>query len=174
MELCTVMPADVPALDAINEAAFPPEERVAIGDLIATGDGRLDLLGIRDDAGTLAGFLAVRRYERVQYLAYLAVAADRRSQGLGSRALALLRGRAVGDMLVVEFETPDGDPIRARRRAFYERAGFTETGWYSTYDGAEFSLACAGPFDKAAFDRFVAYLRTIVPDFIPVLYRKDT
>ena len=173
MELCTIAPGDVPVLEAINEAAFPPEERVAIADLIATGDGRLDLLGIRDDAGALAGFLAVRRYERVQYLAYLAVAADKRSQGLGGRALALLRTRAAGDMLTVEFEAPDGDPLRERRRAFYRRAGFTETGWYSTYDGAEFSLACAGPFDKAAFDRFTAYLRTIVPDFIPALYRKD-
>ncbi len=77
----------------------------------------------------------------------------------------------------MEFETADEpdnpDAIRTRRKHFYLRNGFRETGWFAYYDETEFEIACAGqPYDPEAFQDFVAYLWTIVSDHIPNPYRK--
>ena len=79
--------------------------------------------------------------------------------------------------IVTEFVTPDdscdNNAFRIRRRDFYLRNGFYETGWYSFYDDTEFTIACSEPvFDKKGFEQFTAYLSSIVPDHIPKLYRK--
>lgn len=172
------VPQDSPdkqLIHAINEEAFPEWERCSVDSLYASGaDGNLDMLGIYDE-DELAGFLAVRKFEDIRYLAYFAVESSRRSHGTGSTALQLLSRYYSGCQIVTEFETPDGSSaIKQRRRDFYLRSGFRETGWYSFYDETEFTVACSGSgFDKACFDRFVTYLGTIVPDFIPKLYRKQ-
>lgn len=169
---------DTALLEGINREAIPENERNSLYDLFDTGeDGNLSVLGIyvRDIP---AGFLAVRSYREIRYLAYLAVRKDLRSRGIGGQALRILIGRSPGRQVVVEFEAPDGsgaaDDLRKRRKKFYLRNGFYETGWYTYYDGAEFEIACSQPvFDAAAFDGFIRYLSTIVSDHIPGPYRKD-
>ena len=166
--------ADKIFLDAVNEEAFPENERCSLDDLYKSGkDGNLDMLGIYGSSG-ITGFLAVRRFGRIRYLAYFAVSSSLRSNGIGSKALRLLKEYYPGTQIVTEFETPvSGDDIKLRRRDFYLRNGFFETGWYSSYDGTEFTVACSEPdFDKEGFVRFTEYLSTIIPDFIPHLYRK--
>ena len=164
-------------MDRINEVSFPECERNSLDDLYASGaDGNLDMLGIYDDDG-IKGFFTVRKYCNIRYLAYFAVAPDERSRGIGSRALKLLREYYRGCQIVVEYEAPDdsceNNDIRLRRQSFYLRNGFHKTGWYSFYDETEFVIACTGEdFDKEGFDRFTAYLTSIVPDHIPKLYRK--
>ena len=79
--------------------------------------------------------------------------------------------------IVTEYETPDdscdNNSMRLRRRDFYLRNGFYETGWYSFYDDTEFTIACSDSvFDKKGFERFIVYLSSIVHDHIPELYRK--
>ena len=171
--------ADQEILERINEEAIPEEERNSLEDLFSTGaDGNLEILGIYAD-GEPAGFLVVRKFERIRYLAYLAVQRDLRSRGIGSRALRSLTERNPGCCTVVEFEAsrPDSGPedLRQRRRDFYLRNGFYETGWYTFYDGTEFEIGCTEKtFDGAAFGRFVDYLGTIISDHIPQPYRKDS
>lgn len=166
------------ALEAINEEAFPECERVSLDELFATGkDGNLEIVGIF--AGkTPVGFFVVRKFGLLRYLAYFAVDSARRGCGVGSTALRMLMKRYEGCQLVTEFEAPDesseNNEIRLRRRGFYLRSGFCETGWYSFYDDTEFELVCSEPpLDKAEFDRFVEYLHTIVSDHIPHPYRKE-
>ena len=166
------------ALEAINEEAFPECERVSLDGLFATGkDGNLEIVGIF--AGkTPVGFFVVRKFGRLRYLAYFAVDSARRGCGVGSTALRMLMKRYEGCQLVTEFEAPDesseNNEIRLRRRGFYLRSGFCETGWYSFYDDTEFELVCSEPpLDKAEFDRFVEYLHTIVSDHILHPYRKE-
>ena len=165
---------ELPALEAINREAIPESERNSLADLFATGeDGNLDILGIECD-GAPAGFMAVRKHRDVRYLAYLAVRRDLRGRGIGSRALQALIEASSGCRVVVEYESPgaSGEGQRARRRAFYRRNGFVETGWRTRYDGATFEIACAGlPFDPAAFGEFIDYLNTIVQDHIPRPFR---
>ena len=181
VELQAVGPGhpDVEALERISEEALPEYERFTFGDMFASNvDGNLEILEILAD-GMPAGFLVTRRYREITYLAYLAVRIDLRSKGIGGGALRLLLARNAGRRTIVEFESPapgaaDGD-LRLRRRSFYLRNGFSETGWYTYYDDTEFEIACAGlPYDPAAFDDLVAYLGTIVSAHVPTApYRRD-
>lgn len=166
------------AADAVNEEAFPECERNSLDDLYASDTAeRLEMLGIYDDNDEIAGFFTVRKYENIRYLAYFAVSKDKRSKGTGSRALRLLMERYPDAQIVTEYETPDdscdNNSMKLRRRDFYLRNGFYETGWYSFYDDTEFTIACSDSvFDKKGFERFIVYLSSIVHDHIPELYRK--
>lgn len=168
---------DKPELDKINEDAFPENERCSIDNLFASGsDGNLDFIGIYA-SNVLVGFFAVRKFGRIRYIAYFAVSSDKRSMGIGSKALQLLKDFYSDCQIVTEFESPDenctNNSIRIRRRDFYIRNGFLPTGWFSSYDDTEFEIACSEKkFDKAEFDKFTGYLSSIVPDFIPHPYRK--
>ena len=170
---------DIPQLVLINQEAFPPSERASIDGLFDSNDGgNLDMIGIY--AGEeLAGFFAVRKFRSIRYLAYFAVSAHRRSGGIGSRALSLLKQFYPEGQIVVEFEAPDeaaeNNTLRLRRRDFYLRNGFQKTGWFNFYDETEFEIACSqADFDLAAFEKFIAFLNSIVPINMPLPYRKDT
>lgn len=164
-------------LETINEEAFPISERNSIDDLYASGnDGNLDVIGIYAD-NELAGFFAVRKFGRIRYMAYFAVCSEKRSKGIGSKALNLLKDFYPDCRIVCEFEAPDesyeNNHIRLHRRDFYLRNGFFETGWYSFYDENEFEIACSeAEFDMQEFRKFIEYLNSIVPDHIPQPYQK--
>lgn len=170
--------ADQEILEEINEEAIPENERNSLDDLFATGeDGNLEILGIYEKNEPV-GFLAVRQYRRIRYLAYLAVRSDLRSRGIGGSAIRQLIGKDPECRTVVEFEAPDPDSVnnclRIRRKAFYLRNGFYETGWFTAYDGTEFEIGCSKQtFDEKEFGEFIDYLGTIVTDHIPKPYRKD-
>lgn len=168
---------DIPQLVLINQEAFPPSERASIDGLFDSNDGgNLDMIGIY--AGEeLAGFFAVRKFRSIRYLAYFAVSAHRRSGGIGSKALRLLKKYYSEHQMVIEFEAPDesteNNPIRLRRRDFYLRNGFQETGWYNFYDETEFEIACSEPpFHREEFEEFIDFLNAIVPIHMPRPYRK--
>lgn len=168
---------DKSKLEMINEESFPVNERNSIDDLFDSGrDGNLDIIGIYDD-NEIVGFFAVRKFGKIRYMAYFAVCSCKRSMGIGSKALQLLKEFYPDCQIVNEFEAPDNscqnNNIRLRRRDFYLRNGFFETGWYSYYDETEFEITCSeSVFNKQEFDRFITYLSSIVPDHIPCLYQK--
>ena len=172
-----VLPAgsgDIPVLEKINEEAIPAAERNTLNDLMATG---AEILGIRENHEP-AGFMVTRKYRGILYLAYLAVRKDLRSKGIGGQALRELIRTYPDCQVIVEFEAPDGgsaaDDINRRRKGFYLRNGFHETGWYTFYDDTEFEIACSRPdYDPDAFAAFVSWLGTIISDHIPQPYRKN-
>lgn len=168
---------EISKLEIINEEAFPISERSSIDHLYASGsDGNLDMIGIYTDH-ELVGFFAVRKFGRIRYMAYFAVCSQKRSKGIGSKALQLLKDFYPDCQIVNEFEAPnksdENNSIRLRRRDFYLRNGFYETGWYSFYDETEFEIACSETeFDMQEFEKFITYLNSIVPDHIPQPYQK--
>ena len=97
--------------------------------------------------------------------------------GIGSKALRLLKKYYSEHQMVIEFEAPDesteNNPIRLRRRDFYLRNGFQETGWYNFYDETEFEIACSElPFHREEFEEFIDFLNAIIPIHMPRPYRK--
>ncbi len=161
-------------LEAINREAIPECERNSLDDLTNTG---AEVLGIFLD-GCPAGFFVLRYYQSICYLAYFAVRRELRSKGIGGRALRKLIEENNRFQMVVEYESPDAggaDDMPARRKAFYLRNGFYETGWYTFYDETEFEIACTVPFlEIEAFNAFTVHLSSLVSDHIPKPYRKDT
>ena len=170
---------DIALVRQLNREAFPENERVEIDKLFSDPEEHsLVLLGVYRE-GRFAGFCVVRESTKFAYLAYFAIAPECRSQGIGSAALGLLRTYYPGRQIVVECEAPDdkspNQAQRLRRRAFYLRSGFHETGWFMYYMQAEFELLCsAEDFDKAGFDALIAEIHAKVPFFNPVPYPKPT
>jgi len=165
-------------LDRINEEAFPANERIALDDLYASGaDGNFELICI-DFAGQPAGFFAIRRFENLRYLAFFAIDRKMRKKGIGGAALRKLLHSESDCVFVTELEAPFADSkpdeIRNRRKRFYLRSGFYETGWFSYYCNTEFEIVCSSPeFDYLAFSRLFRYLQTIAPSFKPQLHPKS-
>ena len=160
-------------LEKINIEAIPECERNSLDDLMDTG---AEVLGIFLN-GFPVGFFVLREYKTIIYLAYFAVGCEYRSKGTGSQALSKLIDGKKDRQIVVEFEAPSGSETNktaSRRRNFYLRNGFHETGWYTFYDETEFEIACTSvSFDVNTFNEFTEYLSTLVSDHIPKPYRKD-
>ena len=165
--------AELRILEAINEEAIPENERCALRDMLATGAKVWCIVPEREPAG----FMAVRYYRNLVYLAYFAVRKDLRSKGIGGAALRELIRRNPGRQIVAEYEAPDprraDNALRLRRRQFYLRNGFHETGWFTCYDGTEFEVCCsAQDFDAGAFKAFAADIARVVRDHIPNPFQK--
>ncbi len=164
-------------LEFINTEAFPINERTSIDDLFGFSDsGNLDILGIYTD-NELVGFFAIRKYKNIRYMAYFAVSVQKRSKGIGSKALHLLKEFYPNCQIINEFDAPnescDDNSVRIRRRNFYLRNGFYETGWYNYYDEDEFEITCSdNNFKIDEFKDFIIYLNSIIPDHIPEPYQK--
>lgn len=169
--------ADISKLTDLNNEAFPENERVPVEEMFEFSEvSGTDILGIYAE-NEFSGFIIVRKSEKCAYIAYFAICAEKRSQGIGSATLRLLPDYYPNCQIVVDFETLDetsnNNPQRIRRRNFYYRNGFYETGYYQFYMETEFEIACTDEvFDKPSFENMIAQIHSIVPEFNPKLYQK--
>lgn len=173
---------DVPALKKLFEEAFPESERpISMDDIIASMDQMpCDLLGVYPDEtpDDFSGLFFGIRGESGVYGVYFATRPDLRSTGIGSKAF-----KAVVDYYddvpfwfsyESTFEESDNAEQRERRRRFYLKNGFHETGWFTKLNGTEFIIASSKTeFDKEAFEKFVALMAAGTGAPVPELYRHD-
>ena len=176
---------DIPAVKQLFEEAFPENERTVSMDVIVAHLNQLpcDLIGIYPDEtpDTFAGFFLGLRGEACVYGVYLATRPELRSTGIGGKAFKAIV-ESYGDMpfwfsYESPFEENDNAEQRERRRNFYLRNGFHETGWFTKLNGTEFIIACSKEeFDKEAFEKFMASMAAGIPNpqALPQLYRRDT
>ncbi len=127
--LCTrrLLSADDPHFAecwALYEAAFPVEERRTLAcqrvAMEEQGSGAFHCLRL-EQGGTFAGIAFCWQAPQFLYVEHLAIAPQRRGQGLGHLALAELGGR--GLPLILEIE-PVACAATERRWRFYRSAGF--------------------------------------------------
>ena len=115
--------------------AFPPEERVPASLLALNALRRPVRLLAFYDGDVFAGFLNACFTDRMVYALYLAVNDEVRSRGYGSRILAWLKAEAGARPVALEIEMLDdaapNAEQRERRLRFYERNGFSDTGYLS-------------------------------------------
>lgn len=163
-------------VNTLAREAFPPEEYLAPAELVDMARaGGFDFLALLD-GDAFVGFMAVQTYEDMAYLFFLAIDPACRGQGYGSRAIETLRAEYPGKLHTVDFEMPDdAAPNRAqrrRRRSFYLRNGYEETGLFLSYLGVDYEVfSMGGPFNKA---QFRALLKTVpVEGFAPRYFRKE-
>ena len=83
------------------------------------------------------------------------------SKGYGSAILHEIRSRYPDKKIIVSIEPCDAMApdlaLRARRKAFYSRNGYRETGYRMRLSGVEQEiLICNGEFDKRKFRLFFA------------------
>ena len=160
---------DLPVLEEINNEAIPEIERCALSDMLATG-AKVWCIDYHQEP---AGFMAVRYFRNLVYLAYFAVRKDLRSKGIGGRAVRELIRQNPGRQVVVEYEAPDSPEVCNAVKRFYLRNGFFETGWYTYYDNTEFEVGCSQQeFDSKEFIAFAENIAKVVSDHIPNPFRK--
>ena len=80
---------------------------------------------------------------------YLTVDGSLRGKGYGSRALERIKAEKPGQRIVLNIEPLDEKAPNAEQRrkrlAFYERNGFSETGYVARDSSASYDALCRGP-----------------------------
>lgn len=112
--------------------AFPKIERHPLGELFgAASAGSAEFLSFTED-GRFIGLAYMIVRGKVAFLLYFAVAKGKRNRGCGSAMLKMIRERYEGMDVVLLIESLheecDNMDMRIRRRNFYLRNGFRDTG----------------------------------------------
>ncbi|MFH1084287.1 MAG: GNAT family N-acetyltransferase [Chloroflexota bacterium] len=122
--------ADLPAVLAVDEAAFDPFWRVNVPDCVRAAQ-KAGYFVVAEGAGQVVGYLTAERTGRRAYIGRIAVLPAQQGRGAGEQlmrhALALMeRDGLVGAHL-------DTEETNVRARALYERLGFRLTGARDAY-----------------------------------------
>lgn len=162
-------------VNILAKEAFPPEEYLAPSELVKMAHSdNFDFIALLDE-DTFVGFMVVLLYENMAYLFFLAIDADSRGKGYGSRAIETLTAEYPDKIHTVDFEMPDdaapNREQRKKRRSFYLRNGYRETGLFLSYLGVDYEVFCMG--DSFPIDTFKAMMKTIqVEGFHPRYFTK--
>ena len=121
--------------------AFPEIERHPVMELFsASAKGRAEFLQFTED-GKFIGLAYMIVRGSVAFLLYFAVDASRRNSGYGSAILDSIRRKYDGKDVVLLIESLheecDNLDIRIRRKGFYLRNGFRDTGLIQSSCGGE-------------------------------------
>lgn len=111
--------------------------------------------------GRFCGFASTVNSEHLILLDYLATVPQNRGQGIGSAALQLLKQQYPGKGVFVEIEETrdpgDDQPLRIRRRQFYESAGMVALDVTAMVFGVKMELLGWGC--QMDFDSYKAFYR---------------
>ena len=162
-------------VNRLAKEAFPPEEYLAPQTLVDMAKtDHLDFLAL-SERDVFVGFMVVKTYKNLAYLFFLAINPSCRSKGYGSRAIETLKAEYPGKKQVVDFEMLDdyaqNNEQRKKRRNFYLRNGYQETGLFLSYLGVDYEVFCMdNDFQE---DEFKEMMKTIhVKGFNPKYFHK--
>jgi GNAT superfamily N-acetyltransferase len=118
------------------------------------------------DNDTPYGFVYLAKNKKLVFIIFFAVDKSLRSHGYGSEILAEIKRMYPSKKIIVSIEpcSPESDDIqiRIRRKNFYLRNGFKETGWQMKLNGVEQEILVAnGDFRKR---QFIAFLHITVTE----------
>jgi len=152
-------------LERIAEEAFPPKEYRSPSVLIemAEQSGNIDFLALYDDE-TFIGYMVVVTHKEMAYLFFLAIDHRYRGMGYGSHAIQKLKERYPKFSHVVDFEMLDDSAPnkeqRIKRKQFYLRNGYRETGLFVSYFGVSYEVVCMGnDFNATLFKETLSTLK---------------
>ncbi len=135
---------------SLYEAAFPPNERYTPEEIFTLSE-QCDNVKYTAfyDGDDLLGTMLFAAGDSVLYLFYIVIAENHRSHGLGTQLISWLKQNYPGRIIAVDIEPRDNSADNAlqreRRFRFYEKNGFTDTGWRETVDGGEYAVLCSRP-----------------------------
>jgi GNAT superfamily N-acetyltransferase len=162
------------ALERILKEQFPKEEYFSLEDQLALQDrGEVEVNAIYEGK-TLLGIMTLRLAQEMVYLFFLAIDRPYQGKGYGQESLRAIKERYPEKAIAVDFELVDHKAAnslqRQRRRKFYEKAGFSETGWGLSYRGVDYEIFCLNqPFRIAKFKALLDSLP--IPGFHPQYFQ---
>lgn len=156
--------------------AFPPEEYLAPSKLIEMSKEECFDFYYVEDNKEFIGFAVVQTYKNLSYLFFLAIAKEHRFKGYGGKTLKLVKDAYPNKTQVVDFEMVDVNSSnyhqRVKRREFYLKNGYRETGFFLSYLGVDYEVFCSSSdsFDEDTFKELMT--RINVEGFNPKYFRK--
>ena len=162
-------------VNLLAKEAFPPEEYLAPEQLLKMAEEDRFDFWILSDGDTFVGFMVVQTYKNLAYLFFLAIDSSCRANGYGSRAIETLRVLYPDKIQVVDFEMLDesapNNRQRIKRRQFYLKNGYKETGLFLSYLGVDYEVFCMSEdFDPKEFKEMMKEIR--VEGFEPKYFCK--
>ena len=176
LELIKLTPSsrDRSIFQQINNEAFPPSERISLDEIFAFASATsTDVLGIYDHEAPV-GFAVLLKNADCGYLYFIAIDSRTRSKGYGGAALQRLMETYPGLQLVLDFEVIDeqaeNNTQRVRRKNFYLKNGFHETGHYTMLRDDRFEVVCSGgALREAALKDLLHVIHQHRPEFPDIL-----
>lgn len=123
------------------------------------------------DEDKYVGFMVIKTYENMAFLFYFAIEKPHRSNGYGTRAIKTLKSLYPKKIQTVDLEkqddSADNSEQRERRRDFYFRNGYKETGNFVSYFGSDYEvLSMDEGFEIETFKKMLGDMP--IPGFEPV------
>ena len=149
---------DLDLIEALNDEAFPEEERISLEEFLALENQDYYHFFAFYDEEDFVGFASVLYNARVFYMSFFAIVPDKRSHGYGSQIIDKLvdfYGPERSMVLEVErLDEPNDNPEQRQSRwDFYQRNGFTTSNAFLEYEGLSFEILYRGEtFDQAAYE----------------------
>ena len=141
--------------------SFPKNERMPFSMMVAMSKlWNTDFLSFYND-DKLCGFVYLAHNRKIVFVMFLAVDKTLRSKGYGSAILQEIKNRYPNKKIIISIEpcdetAPDTE-TRKRRKDFYLRNGYEETGYMIKLAGVVQEIIIAnGKFNKSQFKRFFA------------------
>lgn len=123
---------DFEAAFAIYESSFPQfERRVRADQIRALQDKDYHFNLIKDTQQQLLGIVLTWQFNGFVYVEHLAIAKEARGQNIGTTTLTYLKNHN-HKALLLEIDPPL-DSVSIKRKQFYEKAGFVDTGMEYTH-----------------------------------------
>ncbi len=141
--------------------SFPQNERLHFPMMVAMSKlWNTEFLGFYDD-DTLCGFAYLAHNSKIVFVMFLAVDRAIRSKGYGSAILQDIQNEYPEKKIIISIEPCDQDvpdiELRTRRKNFYIRNGYQETGYMMKLNGTVQEIIISnGEFDKKEFRTFFA------------------
>ena len=142
----------------IYESAFPPDERMPFERVLKKcEDGSMRLLSVESESGEFLGFANITLCYDALVLNYFAIEPDMQGRGFGTEVIAELKKRYPDRSIVIDIEDDlveaDNKEQRIRRRAFYERLGFSAMPYRLSIFGVESIIMSSGR--KYSFEEYL-------------------
>lgn len=161
-------------INMLAKEAFPVEEYLSPDELLKMSkESNLDFLLLTDN-NQFVGFIVMQIYKNMAYLFFLAINSNCRSKGYGSYAIKALKNAYPGKQQVVDLEkidkTASNYKQRLKRKEFYLKNGYKETGLFLSYLGVDYEVLCMdNNFDEENFKNLMSSIK--VDNFDPQYFR---
>ena len=166
--------AEYEKLEGIIKRQFPPEEYMSLERLLVLQDkGDVEIWALYSSK-ELIGFTTLRTQSDMAYLFFLAFDDRYQGKGYGKEAVRKIGSLYSDRAVTVDFELVDENAVnnqqRIRRRNFYRKCGFAETGWGLEYLGVRYEIFCLNQsFQIKSFKSMLNKLP--IKDFCPKYFK---
>lgn len=167
---------DFHGIERIFLDSFPVEEQVPLDSLLSGPEGeQTDLVAVKIGKDVV-GMYCVIRDDRITFLFYLAVSKKCRNLGLGQTILERIRSTYASPIILnIEMVSEDLPPtdVRIRRRSFYLRNGFSDTGMVLCDIQGWFNILSDSEVDLVEYRRFLDSLGRGSCAIVPNATKRD-